>query len=299
MLDYIVLFSIIVVALALCRQLFIFKARLRSQFTELNKLQKAVKNQDTGAKMLVRRDLELIRANERLHEVDELKSNFISVVAHQLRTPLSGIKWTINMILNGEMGELNTEQKSFLMKSYESNDRMITLVNDMLGADRIESDKLRYQFIPTKISDLLDNLLYEMLPMANKKNLHIEFSNRDIDLPKVYVDSEKMRAALQNLLENAIRYTPNGGKIDISFQVISGFLEISIKDTGIGIPKDQAKNIFNRFFRAQNAIKMETDGSGLGLFITKAIVEKHGGRIWFESDLDKGSNFHFTIPIAR
>ncbi len=298
MFDYIVLF-LIAFLLSFLFQSFLFKRQIRSRFVIFEKLQKAVDDQQTGAKMLIRRDLELTRANEKLHELDELKSNFLSVVAHQLRTPLSGIKWTVNMILNGEMGELNTEQKSFLMKSYESNDRMITLVNDMLGADHIESGKLKYDFISTQISDLLDNVLYDMLPSANKKNLHIEFSNKNSSLPKVHIDTEKIRAVFQNLLENAIKYTPVGGKIEIGFKVVDGFIEISITDTGIGIPSDQSKNIFNRFFRAQNAIKMETDGSGLGLFITKAIVERHGGKIWFKSDLGKGSSFIFTVPIAK
>src|SRR3990167_5445947 len=109
---------------------------------ELDKLSKALADQDRSAKMLIRRDLELTRANERLHELDQTKSNFISIVAHQLRTPLSGVKWTLNMVLSGSLGSLSTEQKSFLMKCYESNERMIILINDMLGADRIDSEKL-------------------------------------------------------------------------------------------------------------------------------------------------------------
>ena len=109
---------------------------------ELDKLSKALADQDRSAKMLIRRDLELTRANERLHELDQAKSNFITIVAHQLRTPLSGVKWTLNMVLSGSLGSLSTEQKSFLMKCYESNERMIILINDMLGADRIDSEKL-------------------------------------------------------------------------------------------------------------------------------------------------------------
>ena len=153
--------------------------------------------------------------------------------------------------------------------------------------------------MPTQISDLLDNILYEMLPSANKKNLHIEFSNKNQNLPKVYIDSEKMRAVLQNLLENAIKYTPEGRKVEIDFQVVGELVQISIKDSGIGIPEEDKKNIFKRFFRAKNAAKMEKNGSGLGLSMSQGIVEKHGGKLWFESKVEEGSIFSFTIPIAK
>ena len=267
--------------------------------TELEKLRRIVLEQDNSAKLLIRRDLELTRANEKLHELDQSKSNFISIVAHQLRTPLSGVKWTLNMVLDGSFGSLTTEQQSFLMKCYESNERMIILINDMLGADRIDSDKLKFNLVPTDISDLMDNVLFELTSEIKKKKLSITFINRDSGLPHVLIDTEKMRATLQNLLENAIKYNHEGGEIAVNFQEDGGFLEVSLSDTGIGIPDEEQKNIFNRFFRAKNAIKVETDGSGLGLYIAKGIVEKHGGKISFESRVGHGSVFRFTIPISR
>ena len=229
----------------------------------LIKLEQIASEYSTSIKLLVRRDLELSRANEKLQKFDEAKSNFISVVAHQLRTPLSGIKWTLNMILNGDMGELNNDQKTFLMKSYESNNRMITLVNDMLDADRIQSSKIHYGFRQINIMNLLDNILFEINPQATKKNISIEFKNKPENIPQAYADPKTMRAVFQNLLENAIKYTMNGGKIELDIKNKEEMLEISISDTGIGIPEDQKKNIFERFFRASNAIKLETDGSGL------------------------------------
>ena len=266
---------------------------------DVEKLQKAVLDQQNAAKMLIRRDLELTRANERLHELDQAKSDFISIVAHQLRTPLSGVKWTLNMVLGDTLGPLTNEQRSFLMKCYESNERMIILINDMLGADRIDSDKLKYRFVPTQIFDLLDSVLFEMTSLVTKRKLQMSFINKDRNLPKVFIDLGQMRAVLQNLLENAVRYTLPGGKIEIRFQVREKFLEISIKDDGIGILEEDEKNIFKRFFRARNAIKMETDGSGLGLFIAKGIIEKHGGKIWFESREGDGTTFSFTVPISE
>lgn len=255
---------------------------------------------EKAAQLLVRRDFELTRANDRLRKLDEVKSNFISVVAHQLRTPLSGIKWTLNLLLNGDLGVLTTEQKTFLFKAYESNDRMISLVNDMLGADRIESGKMRYSFQPIQLLDVIDNVLYELLPQANARSLTISFGDRPSDLPKVDADPERIRAVFQNLIENAVKYSRNGGTILIGARKEPhGMLLVSIKDDGIGIPKEQQKNIFNRFFRASNAVKAETDGSGLGLYIVKNIIERHGGKIWFQSAEGDGVTFYFTLPVSK
>ena len=233
-----------------------------------------------------------------MRELDKIKSNFISVVAHQLRTPLSGIKWTLNMIISGELGPINNEQKTFLLKSYESNDRMINLVNDMLGADRVQSGKVHYNFRYIDILDLLDNVLFEMSSQAHKKNVSVEFNEKIAFLPKVCVDPDTMRAVFQNLLENSIKYTIDGGKIIIGAKTEGKNVLIEISDNGIGIPKVEQNNVFNRFFRATNAVKKETDGSGLGLFIAKSVVEKHGGKIWFESEEGQGTKFFFTIPIT-
>ena len=263
----------------------------------LVKLEELVKEQQNSARLLVRRDLELSRANEKLQQFDEVKSNFISVVAHQLRTPLSGIKWTLNMILNGEMGELNNDQKTFLMKSYESNNRMITLVNDMLDTDRIQSGKAHFGFRHVNIVDLLDNVLFEISPEAAKKKISIEFKKRLENLPQAYIDPESMRAVFQNLLDNSIKYTMENGKIELDVEKKDNFLLISISDDGIGIPEAEQKKIFDRFFRAGNAVKLQTDGSGLGLYIAKEIVEKNGGKIWFQSLEGKGSTFCFTVPL--
>jgi signal transduction histidine kinase len=270
-----------------------------AMYEKLAKLQENAKQYNMSSKLLIRRDLELSRANEKLQELDEIKSNFISVVAHQLRTPLSGIKWTINMLLNGDMGELNNDQKTFLMKSYESNNRMITLVNNMLDIDRIHSGKVRYNFRHIDIVDLLDNVLFEMSPQATKKNISIEFKNKLENLPQAYIDPDAIRQVIQNLLENAIKYTISGGKIQLDIKNKTEFLEVSISDNGIGISEPESKNIFQRFFRAKNAIKTETDGTGLGLYIAQTIVERNGGEIWFESIANHGTTFYFTVPLKE
>ena len=136
-----------------------------------------------------------------------------------------------------------------------------------------------------------------MSPRASKRNISIEYKSKFQNLPQAYVDPEAIRAVLQNLLENAIKYTIDGGRIEINVKKDNDHLVISMTDNGIGIPEDQAKDVFVKFFRASNAIKQETDGSGLGLYIAKTIVEKNGGTIWFESVEGKGSTFYFTVPL--
>ena len=263
----------------------------------IEKLEQVKNEYNTSTKLLIRRDLELSRANDRLQKFDEVKSNFISVVAHQLRTPLSGVKWTLSMLLGGDLGPLNNEQKTFLMKSYESNTRMITLVNDMLVADHIQSGKVHFTFKHLDIVNLIDNVLFEINPQAFKKNISISYKSQFKDLPKVYSDPETLRAVVQNLLENSIKYTMEKGRIEIDIKKDNDHLLVSVADNGIGIPKDQEKNVFEKFFRASNAIKQETDGSGLGLFISKTIIEKNNGKIWFETEEGKGSTFYFTVPL--
>lgn len=276
-----------------------FLSEVEEMERKLAKLEQVAIEYKTSTKLLIKRDIELSRANEKLQKLDEVKSNFISIVAHQLRTPLSGIKWTMSMLLSGDMGALNNDQKTFLMKSYESNARMIALVNDMLVADRLQSGRVHYGFQHVDIIDLMDNVLFELSPQAAKRNISFKYKNKFENLPQAYADPETMRAVLQNLLENAIKYTIEGGKVEIDVVKESDHLLVSIRDNGIGIPEAQAKDVFVKFFRASNAVKQETDGSGLGLYIAKTVIEKNGGKIWFESREGEGSTFYFTVPLQE
>ena len=286
---------------------FLFEIFVSPQIKTLRKqverLEWLAEEQSKSAKMLVRRDLELSRVTEKMRELDNIKSNFISVVAHQLRTPLSGIKWTLNMLLSGELGQLTNDQQTFLLKSYESNDRMINLVNDMLGADRVQSGKIQYNFRSVSIVDLLDNLLFEIAPQAEAKKISIKFQDDFLKMKgadaNIFADPDTMRAVLQNLLENSVKYTKKNGTIMIDLRKDNNYLILSIADDGIGIPADEQGSVFNRFFRASNAVKIETDGSGLGLFIAKSVVERHGGKIWFESKEGKGTTFFVSIPVKN
>ncbi len=248
-----------------------------------------------AAYLLVRRDMELTKANEKLQELDAVKSQFVDLIAHQLRTPLTGTRWAIDMLLNDELGGALTDtQKDILIKGQKSNTRMITLVNSMLQVDNIESGKSKYVFAPLKIKLLLDTALVKVTPIIDAKNLTtINLADNTIT---VLGDPEKIQIVLNVVLENAVKYTMDNGTIEIQVTQKEAFTEVSVKDNGIGIPKESQKYIFRSFFRAKNAVRMETDGSGLGLFLSKKIIEKHGGKMWFESEENKGTTFYFTLP---
>lgn len=299
--TYVIDLEIIITAFIVCFaiELFIFFRAIHAYIAKADSLFQLSKEQERGAQLLIRRDVELTRANDQLRKLDEAKSNFITVAAHQLRTPLSGIKWTLNLLMGGDVGALPTSQQTLLMKAYESNERMIGLVNDMLDADRIDSGKMHYAPVPIQLTDVLDNVLFELLPQANAKGVSIHLAPPPGGAPKVHADPEKLRAVFQNLVDNAVKYSRPRGTVEVGMAVAEGGrMRIWVKDDGIGIPQEQQHSIFERFFRARNAVKAETNGSGLGLFIVKSIVEKHGGRIWFESAEGHGTTFFFTIPIV-
>ena len=244
------------------------------------------------------RDIELTKANAELRELDQRKSEFLSIAAHQLRTPLSGLKWALQMLIKDEGNSFSKEQKVLLMKSYEGNERLIDLVNQMLHANQIDAGIFALQKAPTQMFDLVDSVLYEISHIASQKNVRIVFDRGDTAFPSLTVDQAKMRAVFQNLLENAVKYSKPGGEVSITASRADNTVQFAVKDTGIGIPKDQQVQIFSRFFRARNARKSDPNGNGLGLYIVKSIVEMHGGALRFESGENQGTPILFSPPLS-
>jgi len=228
--------------------------------------------------------------------IERMKTEFVSLSAHQLRTPLSAIKWTLRMLLDGDLGLISEEQRDILEKSYQSNERMINLINDLLNVTRIEEGRYLYKSIAVSPEEIVQTRINSYKERAERKKILLEFKKPEKKLSKVMLDVEKMGLAIDNLLDNAIIYGPQGGVVVISLKETEKNLEFSIKDTGIGIPAVQQKRLFTKFFRGTNAVKIDTEGTGLGLFITKNIIEAHGGKIWFESEEGKGTTFYFTLP---
>lgn len=233
-------------------------------------------------------------------KVQSLKSEFVSIAAHQLRTPLSAIKWTLTSLLDGDFGELNDEQKKYIAKTNLSNERMINLVDDLLNLSRIEEGRYVYRITIASVENLISAVLKGVELKAKEKNIKINVK-LEKKLPDITIDEEKIKMVLQNLIENAINYSHEKNDVHIAVRNDKKKREVafSVKDRGIGIPEEQKDRIFTKFFRAENAIRAETVGSGLGLFIDKNIVDAHKGRIWFESELNKGSTFTFCIPYAK
>lgn len=231
--------------------------------------------------------------------IEKMKTEFVSLVAHQLRTPLSAIKWTLKILLDKELGEITEEQQDFLQKTYQSNERMISLINDLLNVARIEEGRYLYKTILTSLERIVQSVIESYEGEISRRKLKFRFEKPERLLSRVAVDVEKITLVVQNLLDNAVRYTPEGGEVTISLGRGKKEVEFSIKDTGVGIPKDQQNRVFTKFFRGANVIRLDTEGSGLGLFIVKNIIEAHGGKIRLESEENKGSTFYFTLPVKE
>ena len=234
--------------------------------------------------------------------ISRLKSEFISIVAHQLRTPLSAIKWTFRMIVDGDVPPpITDEQKQFLERGYDTNERMIKLVSDLLNVSRIEEGRFGYEFIPFSIEKVIDDLLPDYKLRLEKKNLTFTYEKPSEKLPLIKMDPRKIRLALQNLLDNAVHYTPPRGTITLALQLDkkNDALRIRVQDTGVGIPRYQMPRLFTKFFRAENVMRMQTEGSGLGLYIVKNIVKRHGGDTEVESEEGKGTTFTVILPTKE
>lgn len=229
--------------------------------------------------------------------VERMKTEFVSLAAHQLRTPLSAIKWTLRMLLDGDLGEITDEQKDFIEKTYSSNERMISLINDLLNVTRIEEGRYLYKTVLADIETIIELAINFYKEEIEKRKLKVEFKKPKERLPQIMVDIEKIKLAFQNIFDNAVRYNRAGGRVTVSLNYDKKRIEVMVKDTGVGIPKEQQERVFSKFFRAANVMRMETEGTGLGLFIAKNVIEAHGGKIWFESEENKGSTFYFTLPV--
>ena len=230
--------------------------------------------------------------------VESIKREFVSIAAHQLRTPLTTIKWATDMFLNGYAGKPSGEQTSLIEKANQSTDRMIMLVNDLLNTARLEDGRLVGDLKPTDIVKLMEAVLNNEKEAIAKKGHAVTFVPPKEKLPLLVLDSETMSLAFQNLLENAIRYTKPRGKIAVTMQRQGDKLRIAVADNGVGVPEDQRDRLFTKFFRGKNVLNMETEGSGLGLFITKNIIETHGGSISFSSAEGEGTTVVISLPLS-
>jgi len=240
----------------------------------------------------------VVQGFDKLLEANKMKTEFIRIASHQLRTPLSSLRWANDLLMQGRIGKPSEEQIEYLEIIKESNQRMLKLINDLLDVTKIEMGNLVIDSKEVDMEQIATQSINELNPIARANNAPISLKIEG-KLPLILSDPEKIKMVFLNLIDNAIKYSKGAGEIILSMQRKGDYIYVSIKDQGVGIPKAQQKNIFQKFFRSDNVMKHQTVGSGLGLFIVKAIIDANKGTVWFESDENKGSTFYFKIPIAK
>ncbi len=232
-------------------------------------------------------------------ELDRQKSEFLSIAAHQLRTPMAGIRWVSQMLFDGDMGDLNKEQKHHLGNALENINRMINLINDLLDVTKIEEQKFNYKFAVTDMVALIKEQIHQLANLAKELTITVHFTYEPAGEILAEVDVEKMNIVINNLIDNAIKYSQPNGVVEIHITKHGSNIHGYVKDHGVGIPTKSQSEVFTKFFRGPNILKMVTEGSGLGLFLVKDIMTKHDGKVWFESQAGVGTTFFFDLPIAQ
>jgi two-component system, sensor histidine kinase and response regulator len=243
------------------------------------------------------RTRELQAANKKLQELDRLKSVFVSIVSHELRTPMTSIKGYIENMLDGLTGTLSDRQAHYLGRVKYNVERLTRMINDLLDLSRIEAGRVELALAPLSIAEVVSEIVDSLQPIGQAKSISIQRRHQGGPV-QISADRDKLHQILTNLIQNAAKFTASGGQIRVETKSMEGgVVQFCVSDTGCGIsPQEQAK-IFERFYRGET-IQVDQRGAGLGLAITKSLVEMHGGRIWVESILGQGSRFYFTMPIA-
>lgn len=239
----------------------------------------------------------IVQSFERLAEISRMKSEFVSVVSHQLRSPLSNLRWAIEFLMSGRADAITEKQLEYFKILMENSDRMRELVADLLNVSRLEQGIMPFKKEEVSLAEIVGQVVKEADIFAKASNVVIDFEDEN-SLPRISTDPVQLKLAVSNLLDNAIRYTKREGRVKINLAEKGKILFCEVSDSGVGIPKDDQKYIFQKFFRSSNILKQQTEGSGLGLYIAKSIIEKLGGKINFKSQEGVGSTFWLTLPIG-
>ncbi|HCX27570.1 MAG TPA: hypothetical protein DHI91_00310 [Candidatus Portnoybacteria bacterium] len=235
---------------------------------------------------------------DKLAQANKMKTEFVSVASHQLRTPLSSMRWALNLLLDEHFQGSEQEKTSYLESVQESAERMIKLVNDLLDVSRIEMGRMIFAPRQTNLYIIAQKIIGSLTPYAKANNVALTLDAPET-LPNVFTDPDRILLVVQNLIENAIKYTKGQGEVSVTMANDAKNVKVAIRDNGVGIPTSEQKYIFQKFFRSDNIMKHQTVGTGLGLFIAKSVVEESHGNIWFQSKEGLGSTFYFTLPIYK
>jgi signal transduction histidine kinase len=246
-------------------------------------------------KEVARRTEQLLHANERLREMDRIKTELVHRVSHELRTPLTSIVGYSEVLLEGKAGPLSELQEDFLRTLSENGVRLQSLVDDILEISRWESGAQRMAWESVSLAGVVQKALGSLRPVLKTKDLKLDF-NATMDLPPIQGDAEKLLQMVNNLLDNAVKYTPSGGAIEVTLLEDAGGVQLTVQDTGVGIPEEFHPRLFEKFERASNVTAPAYSGTGLGLYLVKQIVESHRGEIEVESALNRGTRIRVGFP---
>ncbi|HJV32981.1 MAG TPA: HAMP domain-containing sensor histidine kinase [Patescibacteria group bacterium] len=231
-------------------------------------------------------------------EAEEIKSKFLEIISHQLRTPLTSVRWNIESLLRGELGDLSKRQEEVLRITDKNYQNILVMISDWVEALEVERGLLRLNPEPVEVETFIESLTHEFKSQAKLKKLAFRATVAP-DLPMVYADKLKLHYVFSKLIHNAMSYTHEGGRVALRATREGKFVRFEVQDSGVGIPPDEQGKIFSKFFRASNANLMQPNASGVGLFVTKNLVEAHGGAVGFSSVEGRGTVFHFTLPISE
>lgn len=231
------------------------------------------------------------------YELEQMKDRFLSVAAHQLRTPIGSMRWSMELLRNGDFGQLPQDASEAVQQLYDNSTRLLGLVNDLLDVSRIDQGRAQEEVQDTDIAKLVSEVVETLKGEAEQKGIVITYAPPE-DLPLVRITQKHMFDAIENLVSNAIRYNRQDGTAEIRVQAVPDAIEIRISDTGIGVPLEDQPKLFSKFFRAGNAVRSFTDGTGLGLSVVKSYVEENGGTVSFESQEGVGTTFTVRLPLV-
>jgi PAS domain S-box-containing protein len=234
-----------------------------------------------------------VRDISRLREAEEMKSTFVSVVSHELKTPVSIVKGYAGTLAREDAQWDQETIRQGLKVIEEEADHLNALIDNLLQASRLQAGGLKLQFSYVDIPALAEKVIEKLRPQTDKHTFSLDFPS---DFPEVPGDSDRLQEVLSNLVSNAIKYSPAGGLIRVGGQVGPAEVIVSVSDEGIGVPPEERERIFERFYRVESSLSRRTQGAGLGLYLCKAVVEAHGGRIWVEGQPEQGATFYFTLP---